>query len=50
MRWAELMHKVLGIDVLSCPCGGKRKLVDEVAKPEEIRQTLERLGRWKVPP
>ncbi|MGC4121249.1 MAG: hypothetical protein QM765_43065 [Myxococcales bacterium] len=50
LRWADLMRKAWGVDVLDCPCGGKRKFVEEVCSPEKIRQTLERLGLWREPP
>jgi len=44
VRWADLLRKVFDIDVLACPCGGRRKVVDLVSEPEEIRKTLDRLG------
>ncbi len=44
------MRKVLGVEVLDCPCGGKRKLVEEVTSSDKIRETLQRLGLWKEPP
>lgn len=50
LRWADLMRKTLGVEVLNCPCGGKRKFVEEVCEPERIRLTLERLGLWREPP
>jgi len=49
LRWAELMRKVWGFQVLDCPCGGKRKFVEEVSSPDQIRKTLERLGLWRAP-
>jgi hypothetical protein len=44
------MRKVWGVEVLDCPCGGKRKFVEEVCAKEKIRPTLERLGLWREPP
>ena len=44
IRWADLLRKVYAFDVLACPCGGRRKVVDLVTQPAEIRDTLDRLG------
>ena len=42
--WAELMKRVHKIDVLKCPCGGRRRFVGYVTKPDKIREGLEELG------
>ncbi len=44
VRWADLMRKTLGLDVLRCPCGGLRKAVEQLTDREEIRETLRKLG------
>lgn len=49
VRWADLLRKVHGFDVLACPCGGRRKVVDLVSEPDEIRDTLARLGLKSEP-
>ena len=48
--WAELMKRVHKIDVLKCPCGGRRRFVGYVTEPEKIREGLEELGLWSEAP
>jgi hypothetical protein len=43
IRWADLMRKVHRLEVLDCPCGGKRKVVGLVRDLDQIRATLERI-------
>ena len=43
--WAELMRRVLGIDVLRCPaCGRQRKLIALIMAPAVIERILTHLG------
>ena len=44
------MKRVHKIDVLQCPCGGKRKVTRYVTRPEKIREGLTRLGLWREAP
>ena len=48
--WAQLMKRVFGLDMLQCPCGGKRKVRSYVTTPEKLREGLERLGLWSQAP
>jgi hypothetical protein len=49
IRWADLLKRVFGVDVLKCPCGGTRKAKACVRDPEKARETLQELGLWKEP-
>ncbi len=48
--WAELLKHVYRIDVLECPCGGRREVKAHVKEPEKIREVLEHLGLWSEAP
>jgi hypothetical protein len=48
--WAELLKRVYQVDVLACPCGGKRRFVGHVTEPTMIREGLEKLGLWSEAP
>ncbi|NIP79774.1 MAG: hypothetical protein GWM90_11360 [Gemmatimonadetes bacterium] len=43
-RWAELLQRVFLVDVLACPCGGRRKVLSAIHDPDSIRRVLEALG------
>jgi hypothetical protein len=42
--WAELLKKVLAVDVLACPCGGRLQLVAFIAKATVAKRILDHLG------
>ncbi len=42
--WAELMKRVFAIDVLECPCGGRRSVIAVITQPPIIRAILDCLG------
>jgi hypothetical protein len=42
--WAELMKRVLAIDVLQCPCGGTRRLIAMITLDDVILRILRCLG------
>jgi hypothetical protein len=48
--WADLLKRTYSFDVLSCPCGGTRRVVEFVTDPEAVRITLEPLGIPTCPP
>ena len=49
--WAELLRRVLLIDVLVCPrCAGRMKIIAVVKKPAAIRAILTHLGLPPDPP
>jgi hypothetical protein len=49
--WAELMKRVLGLDVLECPaCGSRRRLIALITDPPVIRRILVCLGHDPDPP
>jgi hypothetical protein len=49
--WAELMRRVLSIDVLECPrCGDRVRILAAIHPPEAIRKILECLGLPCRPP
>ena len=44
-RWAELMRRTFGIDVLACPrCGGRLRLVALIDRASVIQRILRHLG------
>ena len=42
--WATLLRRTFAIDVLQCPCGGRRRLVALIEKREAIVAILNHLG------
>jgi hypothetical protein len=44
LDWAALLKRVHGLDLLSCSCGGRRKIVAFVTDPSRARELLKRLG------
>ena len=50
-RWAELMRRVFGHDVLRCQrCGGRRRLIALISDPFIVRRILTHLGLPAQPP
>ena len=43
-KWRELLKRVFLIDVLTCPCGGKRSLIAAITGHEVIVKILDHLG------
>ena len=43
MLWAQAMRRGLGIDVLTCDCGGKRTVLKVVTDPKVITRILDHL-------
>jgi hypothetical protein len=51
LSWAELLKRVLAIDVLVCPrCNGPRKLIATITDGPTVRTILEHLGLCADPP
>jgi hypothetical protein len=48
--WASLLRRVYLVDVLSCPCGGRRALVADVTDPGTVAAILAHLGLATEPP
>ncbi len=48
--WAELMRRAFEVDLLQCPCGGRRKVLSLVCDPAQIRRVLEHMGLQADPP
>jgi hypothetical protein len=44
LRWAALLRRAFGFDVLTCPCGGRRRLVALIDEATVIRRILEHRG------
>ena len=43
--WAELLRRVFGVEVFTCPnCGGKRRLLAAIQDPDSIQRVLRSLG------
>ena len=42
--WAELMQRVFMIDVLRCPCGGRRRVLAMIFSQASIERVLTALG------
>jgi len=48
--WASLLRRVYLVDVLSCPCGGRRRIVADISEREAIVAILSHLGIPTEPP
>ena len=42
--WAELLQRIFLIDVLACPCGGRRKITAFIKEREVVKAILAHLG------
>ena len=42
--WAELLRRVFQVDVLACPCGGRRKIIAYIVERRVVKSILECLG------
>jgi hypothetical protein len=42
--WAELLQRVFLLDVLACPCGGRRQVIAFITEQKVIKAILESLG------
>jgi hypothetical protein len=42
--WASLLKRTFGTDVLTCPCGGRRKVLAFVPEPRAAQEALRRIG------
>ena len=50
MKWAQLLERVFGIDVLACSaCGGRMKLIALLEEGEGVREILRHLGLPDAP-
>jgi hypothetical protein len=50
LTWAELIKRTWLVDLLRCPCGGKRKVLAMVFNPASIERILVHLGLPHLPP
>ena len=48
-KWAELLARVFGIDVLKCPCGGVYKPLGAIKDPHQIVRYLKHVGLPHLP-
>ena len=44
MPWADLLRRVFEVDVLVCPCGGRRRMIAMITRQKAIRRILSHLG------
>jgi hypothetical protein len=44
LPWAELLRRVFRLDVLACPCGGRRKVLAFITERTVARSILEAMG------
>ena len=50
-RWASLLMRVFGIDVLLCPhCAGTRRVLAAIHDPDSVRKVLGSLGLFAEVP
>ena len=49
-KWAELLARVFGIDVLKCLCGGTYKPMGAIKDPIEVARYLKHVGLAHLPP
>jgi len=48
--WADLLKRTFATDILSCKCGGRRRVVAYVVAPSTTREILQHLGLPDSPP
>ena len=50
MFWADLVRRVWLVDILACPCGGRRSVLAMVFDPRAIERVLTHMGLPFSPP
>ncbi len=50
LNWSELLRRVFAIDILACPCGGRRKVIAFITNPNIARKILDHIGLPSAPP
>ena len=50
LDWASLLRRVYDVDALSCPCGGRLRIIAMIESPAVIRRILTHLGLPTEPP
>ena len=45
IAWAQLLRRIYLVDVLACPCGGRRAYVADISDSEVVVALLAHLGR-----
>jgi hypothetical protein len=48
--WSALLQRTFLIDILTCPCGARRRVLSLVCDPAEIHRCLSHLGLPTTPP
>ena len=44
LAWAQLLRRIYLVDVLACPCGGRRAIVSDISDSEVVVAILAHLG------
>jgi hypothetical protein len=44
LAWAQLLRRIYLVDVLACPCGGRRAIVSDISDSEVVVALLAHLG------
>jgi hypothetical protein len=44
IEWAQLLRRIYLVDVLACPCGGRRAIVGDISDSEVVVAILAHLG------
>ena len=44
IEWAQLLRRIYLVDVLACPCGGRRAIVGDISDREVVVAILAHLG------
>ena len=50
LDWAHLLRRIYLVDVLACPCGGRRAIVADIGGREVIVAILAHLARTSEAP
>jgi hypothetical protein len=48
IEWAELLRRIYLVNVLACPCGGRRAIVADISEREVVVAILAHLGAASV--
>ena len=44
LNWSDALRLSFGVDILTCPCGGKRRLIAVITQAKVIKKILRHLG------
>ena len=49
MSWADCLKRAFFLDLLACPCGGRRRIIAAILDGKETERILKHVNLWRPP-